>query len=69
MACSGRPNHFKFFKGSLTQILLGPFLNTMIYLLVNGRGKVLCYLRFLKNTKYVRIVLNSEINQYYQQKQ
>ena len=24
----GRPYHFKFFKGSLLQILLGPFLNT-----------------------------------------
>ena len=26
--CLGRPYHFKFFKGSLPQILLGPFLNT-----------------------------------------
>ena len=26
-ACLGRPYHFKFFKGYLPQILLGPFLN------------------------------------------
>ena len=25
----GRPYHFKFFKGCLPQILLGPFLNTL----------------------------------------
>ena len=28
MICLGRPYHFKFFKGCLPQILLGPFLNT-----------------------------------------
>ena len=27
--CLGRPYHFKFFKGCLPQILLGPFLNTL----------------------------------------
>ena len=27
--CLGRPYHFKFFKSCLTQILLGPFLNTL----------------------------------------
>ena len=29
MICLGRPYHFKFFKGCLPQILLGPFLNTL----------------------------------------
>ena len=29
MVCLSRPYHFKFFKGSLSQILLGPFLNTL----------------------------------------
>ena len=29
MVCLGRPYHFKFFKGCLPQILLGPFLNTL----------------------------------------
>ena len=28
----GRPYHFKFFKGCLPQILLGPFLNTLSHL-------------------------------------
>ena len=30
--CLGRPYHFKFFKGCLPQILLGPFLNTLTHL-------------------------------------
>ena len=29
MVCLGRTYHFKFFKGCLPQILLGPFLNTL----------------------------------------
>ena len=29
MVCLGRPYHFKFFKGCLPQILLGPFLSTL----------------------------------------
>ena len=29
VVCWGRPYHFKFFKGCLPQILLGPFLNTL----------------------------------------
>ena len=29
MVCLGRLNHFKFFKGCLPQILLGPFLNIL----------------------------------------
>ena len=31
MVCLGRPYHFKFFKGCLPQILLGPFLNYLTY--------------------------------------
>ena len=30
MVCQSRPYHFKFFKGCLPQILLGPFLNNLI---------------------------------------
>ena len=30
----GLPNHFKFFKGSLPQILLGPFLNTLTHIII-----------------------------------
>ena len=29
MVCLGTSYHFKFFKGFLSQILLGPFLNTL----------------------------------------
>ena len=29
MVCPGRPYDFKFFKGCLPQILLGPFMNTL----------------------------------------
>ena len=29
----GRPYHFKFFKGCLTRILLGPFLNTLTHMI------------------------------------
>ena len=34
MACLGRPHHYKFFKGCIPQVLLGPFLNTLTHLLV-----------------------------------
>ena len=33
-----RPYHFKFFKGCLLQILLGPFLNTLSHI-VFGKGE------------------------------
>ena len=33
MFCLSRPYHFKFFKGSLPQISLGSFLNTLSHLL------------------------------------
>ena len=32
MVCLGRPYHFRFFKGCLPQIILGPFLNTLTHL-------------------------------------
>ena len=32
MVCLGRTYHFKFFKGCLPQILLGPFLNTLSHM-------------------------------------
>ena len=31
-AHENRPYHFKFFKGSLPQILLGPFLKTLVHI-------------------------------------
>ena len=31
--CLGRPYHFNFFKGCLPQLLLGPFLNTLTWIL------------------------------------
>ena len=33
MVCLGRPYRFKLFKGCLSQILLGPILNTLLYVL------------------------------------
>ena len=33
MVCLGRPHHFRFFKGSPPQILIGPFLNTLTHIL------------------------------------
>ena len=36
--------HFKLFKGCLSQILLGPFLNTLTHLFVNIQG-ALCHVR------------------------
>ena len=35
MACLSRPHYFKFFKGCLPQILLGPFLNTFSHILLS----------------------------------
>ena len=32
MVCLSGPYHFKFFKGSLPQILLGTFLNTLTHI-------------------------------------
>ena len=39
MVCLSRPHHFKFFKGCLPQISLGPFLNTLSHI-----GIILCLL-------------------------
>ena len=36
MVCLSRLYSFKFFKGSLSQILLGPFLNTLSHLMYNS---------------------------------
>ena len=46
----GRPYHFKFFKGCLPQILLGPFLNTLAHLLFvvnNGNSRVMTLFWYL----------------------
>ena len=34
MICQSRPYHFKFFKGCLPQMLLGPFLNTLTQMII-----------------------------------
>ena len=39
MVCLSRPNPFKFFKGCLLQILLGPSLNTLSHLSVENYDK------------------------------
>ena len=36
--CLRRPYHFKFFKGYLPQILLGPFLSTLSDMIVHGNS-------------------------------
>ena len=36
MVCLSRPYHFKFFKGCLPQILLGPFLNTLTQIILSS---------------------------------
>ena len=33
MLCLSRPYHFKFFKGCLPQISIGPFLNTLSHMI------------------------------------
>ena len=48
MVCLGRPFHFKFFKGCLPQILLGPFLNTLTYIFANP-------MRLLKESKHSHV--------------
>ena len=41
VVCLGKPYHFKFYKGWVSQILLGPFLNTLfqIYLRISTGSK------------------------------
>ena len=39
MVYLSRPYHFKFFKGCLPQILLGPFLNTLSQIFYPNAGK------------------------------
>ena len=47
----GRPYPFKFFKGCLPQILLGPFLNTLSHLLLQKQPQeVFCKIGVLKNS-------------------
>ena len=41
MVCWGSPYLFKFFKGCLPQILLGPFLNTLSQIVLNINFKQL----------------------------
>ena len=38
MVCLSRPYHFKSFKGSLPQILLGPFLNILTQIRISMSG-------------------------------
>ena len=49
----GRPYHFKFFKGCLPQILLGPFLNTLTHTnqfdKFSGSHPEICSIKNLQN--------------------
>ena len=49
MVCLSRPYPFKFFKGCLPQILLGPFLNTCLiyWLLYYSKSFFLLFCRFI----------------------
>ena len=38
MVCLSRPYHFRYFKGCLPKILLGPFLNTLAHMIMLSRG-------------------------------
>ena len=67
--CLSRPYHFKFFKGRLLQILLGPFLSTLSHMKLSKLSNkiTLMHLRrrhfFLQNfripTKYFKNVFTS----------
>ena len=43
--CLNRPYHFKVFKGFLSQILLGPFLNTMLHLKIQKETTAKSYFK------------------------
>ena len=42
MVCSGRQYYFKFFKGRLQQILIGPFLNSLNHLKFQEDYEIKC---------------------------
>ena len=61
MVCLGRPNHFKFFKGCLPQILLSPFLNTLSQIIHHQIiSKPLCFSR----TSFQKTSLHSKLPQH-----
>ena len=47
MVCLNRPYPFKFFKGCLRQILLGPFLNTLLQMILRNAGSMEMYLQLV----------------------
>ena len=57
MVYLGRPYHFIFFKGSLPQILLGPFLNTLTHLLKKSliENFIFCTVRFVQCSKLIKL--------------
>ena len=46
MVFLGRPNHWRFFKGCLLQILLGLFLNTLTHLIFFLKNFKTCFDKF-----------------------
>ena len=46
MVSLNRPYHFKFFKGCLPQILLGPFLNTLTHILIKVSVSIWIFLQY-----------------------
>ena len=46
MVSLNRPYHFKFFKGCLPQVLLGPFLNTLTHIVIKVSVSILIFLQY-----------------------
>ena len=62
MVCLSRPYHFKFFKGSLLQILLGPFLNTVSSLVIlNLQKRIQNPIKHLRWNFWQKIVSNLQL--------
>ena len=64
MVCLSRPYSFKFFKGCLSQILLGPFLNTLSHFILRVskmRSHVLSLVFLPKNATSKLQPLDAEI--------
>ena len=46
MVSLNRPYHFKFFKGCLPQVLLGPFLNSLTHIVIKVSVSILIFLQY-----------------------
>ena len=58
MVCLGKPYHLKFFKGSLLQILLGPFLNTLTLMLHSLQWEALKWREALVRKLFISLYVN-----------